>query len=187
MSNFELIVSIVNRGFTSTVMDAARSVGAKGGTIINAKGSGAHESEKMFGLTVTPEKEMVYIIAPKDQRNDIMKAIIEKAGLNSLGMGICFSMPIDDVMGVALGINNPETEETKEEEKKEKKPTKKTTKKEETKEEVKEEKPAKKASKKEEKVDLSSLTLTELKAMAKEREIKGYSKLKKEELIEVLK
>ena len=118
MSDFELIVTIVNRAFTSTVMDAARSVGAKGGTIINAKGSGSHESEKMFGLTVTPEKEMVYIIAPKDQRNDIMKAIIEKAGLNSLGMGICFSMPIDDVMGVALGINNPETEETKEEEKK---------------------------------------------------------------------
>ncbi len=67
---------------------------------------------------------------------------------------------------------------------------KKTTKKEvkEEKEEVKEEKkPAKKEEKKEEKVDLASMTLTELKAMAKEREIKGYSKLKKEELIEVLK
>ena len=118
-NEFELIVSIVNRGFTSTVMDAARSVGAKGGTIINAKGSGTHESEKMFGLTVTPEKEMVYIIAPKVQRNDIMKAIIEKAGLNSLGMGICFSMPIDDVMGVALGINNPDEAEKAAEENKE--------------------------------------------------------------------
>ena len=115
MSNFELIVSIVNKGFTSIVMDAARSVGAKGGTIINAKGSGAHEAEKMFGITVQPEKEMVFIIAPKDERNDIMKAIIEKAGLNSLGKGICFAMPIDDIMGVALGINNPETEEKKEE------------------------------------------------------------------------
>ena len=115
MSDFELIVTIVNRGFTSTVMDAARSVGAKGGTIINAKGSGSHESEKMFGLTVTPEKEMVYIIAHKEQRSDIMKAIIEKAGLNSLGMGICFSMPIDDVMGVALGINNPDEDKVEEE------------------------------------------------------------------------
>ena len=71
------------------------------------------------------------------------------------------------------------------EEKKEKKTTKKATKKEE-KEEVEEKKPAKKAAKKET-VDLSSLTLAELKAMAKEKEIKGYSKLKKEELIEVLK
>ena len=63
--------------------------------------------------------------------------------------------------------------------------------KEEIKEEVKEEK---KASKKEEKVetkeekkDLSELTLTELKDLAKTRGIKGYSKLKKDELLEVLK
>ena len=116
MSDFELIVSIVNKGFTSVVMDAARLVGAKGGTIINAKGSGSHEAEKMFGITVQPEKEMVFIIAPKDVRNDIMKSIIEKAGLNALGKGICFAMPIDDIMGVALGINNPNAEEEKKEE-----------------------------------------------------------------------
>ena len=40
---------------------------------------------------------------------------------------------------------------------------------------------------KEEKKDLTSLNLTELKEIAKERGIKGYSKLKKEELLEVLK
>ena len=73
----------------------------------------------------------------------------------------------------------------KKEEEKAEKPAKKATKKEEKVEEEK--KPAKKAAKKEEKVDLSALTLAELKAMAKEKEIKGYSKLKKEELIEVLK
>ena len=73
----------------------------------------------------------------------------------------------------------------KKEEEKAEKPAKKATKKEEKVEEEK--KPAKKAAKKEEKVDLSTLTLAELKAMAKEKEIKGYSKLKKEELIEVLK
>ena len=63
----------------------------------------------MFGLAIQPEKEMVLIIAPKTERNDIMKAIIDKAGLNSMGKGICFTMPIDDIMGIALGINNPET------------------------------------------------------------------------------
>lgn len=77
------------------------------------------------------------------------------------------------------------TKKVAKEEEKEEKPAKKATKKEEKVEEEK--KPAKKAAKKEEKVDLSTLTLAELKAMAKEKEIKGYSKLKKEELIEVLK
>ena len=77
-------------------------------------------------------------------------------------------------------------EEVKEEVKEEK-PAKKTTKKVEKEEKVEEKKPAKKTTKKEETKDLSSLTLAELKAMAKEKEIKGYSKLKKEELIEVLK
>ena len=77
-------------------------------------------------------------------------------------------------------------EKVEEETKEEKKTTKKATKKEEKEEVEEEKKPAKKATKKET-ADLSSLTLAELKAMAKEREIKGYSKLKKEELIEVLK
>ena len=84
-----------------------------------------------------------------------------------------------------------EKEEVKEEVKEEnpKKVTKKEEKKEEPKEEVVEEKPkkeTKKATKKEEK-DLSTLTLAELKEIAKEREIKGYSKLKKDELLELLK
>ena len=76
----------------------------------------------------------------------------------------------------------------KEEAKEEKAPAKKATKKAEAKEEVKEEKkPAKKAAKKEEKVDLESMTLTELKAMAKEKGVKGYSTMKKADIISALK
>ncbi len=108
MNQYELIITIVNKGFTSVVMDAARKVGARGGTILNAKGSGNHEAEKMFGLVIRPEKELVLILASREDRNPIMQAIIKDAGLNSLGMGICFSMPVDEVMGVALGINQAE-------------------------------------------------------------------------------
>ena len=55
------------------------------------------------------------------------------------------------------------------------------------KEETKEEKPVKEVAKKEPKLDLNILTVSELRELAKKKEIKGYSKLKKEELIEVLK
>ena len=52
--------------------------------------------------------------------------------------------------------------------------------------EVKEEKP-KKEEPIETKLDLSILTVSELKELAKKKQIKGYSKMKKEELIEILK
>lgn len=68
-------------------------------------------------------------------------------------------------------------EKTEEEKPKE---TKKEVKKEEKVEEVKKEE-------KVEKQDLSGLTVTELKKMAKEKDIKGYSTMKKDELIKALK
>ena len=113
---YEIIFTILNRGFSDLVMDSARESGATGGTIITARGTGAKEVQRLFGLTISQEKEIILILTTKDKRNDIMSAICRSAGLNTQGKGITFSLPVSDVLGVSLGINNPEKSEQKVEE-----------------------------------------------------------------------
>lgn len=102
MSKFELIVAIINKDYASNLMEAAREAGAKGGTILNARGTGDHNVEKLFGLTIQHEKEVVLILTEVKNKVEIMKSVIETAGLNTLGRGICFSLPVEDVIGTTF-------------------------------------------------------------------------------------
>lgn len=97
---YELILTIVNRGFADLVMDAAKKAGASGGTIVHARGTGIHEAEKFFGIIVQPEKELVLILAAREEKNSIMTAICTHAELKDVGKGICFSLPVDQVVGL---------------------------------------------------------------------------------------
>ncbi len=98
-SKIVMIITIVDKGNTELVMDAARSAGASGGTIVRAKGTGA-EIAKFFGVSISEEKEMVYIVARRDSRDAIMKEIMEKAGRNTEAHGVIFSLPVDSVVGL---------------------------------------------------------------------------------------
>lgn len=102
MENFgySLIVTIVNQGFADAVMDAARAVNARGGTILKAKGTGAGYTEKFFGVSITEEKEMVYIVAKREDRDAIMRAIMERAGAGTEARSAVFALPVDSVEGV---------------------------------------------------------------------------------------
>ena len=109
-TKYELLVVIANHGYTELIMDAARSVHAAGGTVIHAKGTGMQKAEKFLGVTLVPEKEMVFIVVRKNQKNDIMQAIMEQAGLNSDARSIVFSLPVTDTAGMRL-IEEMEIEE----------------------------------------------------------------------------
>lgn len=101
-TEYELIVVISQQGYTDIIMDAARGAGAYGGTVIHAKGTGNVETEKFMGVTIAAEKEIVYIVSKAKEKNDIMRAIMEKAGLNSKAKAICFSLPVSDTAGLRL-------------------------------------------------------------------------------------
>lgn len=97
---YEVIFCIVNHGFTDIVMEAAKQNGARGGTIMNARGTGNAETEKFYGIVISPEKEIVMIIVEKEKKDTILHAIYESAGLESPGQGIIFSLPISHVAGI---------------------------------------------------------------------------------------
>lgn len=101
-TEFELLITIANAGHTDTIMDAARSANAPGGTVIHAKGTGAALAKKFYGITLTEEKEMIFIVVRTEQKNAIMKAIMENAGTKTPAGGICFSLPVTSTAGLRM-------------------------------------------------------------------------------------
>ena len=96
----ELIIVILNEGYSDFVMDAARAAGAGGGTVLHAKGTGGTRGEKFFSVSLADEKDMIYIIAHKDEKAAIMRSINEQAGPGTKAGAICFSLPISSVAGL---------------------------------------------------------------------------------------
>ena len=94
----ELIVAIYQKGYTDMVMDAAREAGAGGGTTIRAKGTGAG-AQKFFGLSLAEEKEMLFIVTATDKKKDIMRAIMQNAGIDSKAHSLVFSLPVTESAG----------------------------------------------------------------------------------------
>ena len=100
MDKFECIIVLVNSGFADVVMNAAREEGARGGTIIHARGTGTADMEKKYNIVITPDKEMIMILVNDKIKDKVLAAIYKAAGLGSDGQGIAFSLPVDDVVGL---------------------------------------------------------------------------------------
>lgn len=97
---YDCILTIVSRGFADQVVDAAREAGAHGGTVFFARGTGIHEIEKFFSISIQPEKELVLNVVDRNNAPAVMDAIVEAAGLSTEGRGLTFSLPIDDIVGI---------------------------------------------------------------------------------------
>ena len=101
-TKYELLVTIANAGYMEMIMDAARSAKAPGGTVIHAKGTGAKHARQFLGISVAEEKEIVLIVVKASQKNDIMKAIMEQAGIGTPAAGISFSLPVTSIAGLRM-------------------------------------------------------------------------------------
>ncbi len=108
-TKYELLVVIANQGCSDLIMDAARSVHAAGGTVLHARGTGMEKAEKFLGVSLVAEKEIVLIVAEAPRKNEMMQAIMEKAGISTPARAIVFSLPVTGTAGMRL--MREETEE----------------------------------------------------------------------------
>lgn len=99
----KLIVVIVERGNGETVVDAASQAGAKGATIINARGSGIHETQKVFNIEIEPEKEVVLILSQEDLVDAITENIRTELDIDKPGRGIIFILDVRKTYGLYKG------------------------------------------------------------------------------------
>ena len=100
--DYELIVAISNEGSTDLVMNAARAAGARGGTVLHGKGTGAKDAAKFYNISIADEKEVILIVSTAEQKSGIMRAILEKAGSDSKAGSIVFSLPTTEVAGFGV-------------------------------------------------------------------------------------
>lgn len=97
---YDLILAVAQQGYAQAVMDEARKAGAGGGTVLHARGIGEEYAERFLGFSLAAEKEMILIVTRHEQKNDIMRAIMDGAGVHSTAHTVLFSMPVEDVVGL---------------------------------------------------------------------------------------
>ena len=98
--NHEVIFAIVNAGFADEAMAVAREQGARGGTILGARGVAREEEAAFFGITIHAEKEILMLVVEKDVRDNILNALYKTMGMDKKAQGIVFSLPVSDVAGL---------------------------------------------------------------------------------------
>lgn len=98
---YDLLVTIVNKGDSEKVVEASKSAGAEGGTIIFGRGTGIHEQFKLFGITIEPEKEIVLTLIDRDKTETALASVTKATDLSKPGKGVAFILRVEQVAGIS--------------------------------------------------------------------------------------
>lgn len=96
----DLILAVINQGYSEDLMAAAKEGGARGGTVFHARRIASEEAVKFLGITIQAEKEVVAIVAKREDKHNIMQAISKGCGMTTDAKGIVISLPVDGVAGI---------------------------------------------------------------------------------------
>ena len=97
---YQSITVIVDKGKGEEVIDAATKAGSKGGTIINGRGSGIHETSKLFAMEIEPEKEIVIILSKIEDVDNIISSIKDEMKIDEPGKGVIYTQDIKKAYGL---------------------------------------------------------------------------------------
>lgn len=99
-SMYRAVFVVVDKGRGETVMDVAREAGVRGGTIVNARGSGIHETSLFLNMEIEPEKEIVLMLTPVEITDRIVGAVREGLKIDEPGNGIIWVQPVSETYGI---------------------------------------------------------------------------------------
>jgi nitrogen regulatory protein PII len=97
----DLIITIVKKGLSEKIMEATRSAGAEGGTIIFGRGTGIHEKARLLGIPIEPEKEIILTVVKKKITKNVLDSIVSSVNLDKPGTGIAFVIELSKVLGIS--------------------------------------------------------------------------------------
>lgn len=107
MQNPCLIVSIVRKGWGDAVLKATMDAGAHGGTVVLGRGIGRNEQQRVFGIRIEPEKEIVLTVIPTSLKATMLQTVVQAAELTSPGHGLAFVVPVEEVAGIVHLVETP--------------------------------------------------------------------------------
>ena len=94
-----LILVMLNQGYTDAVMETAKKAGARGGTIVRGRWAADDGMDQQFqGMGQQAEKEILYIVVPREIRNGVMEAINEKHGVQTEAGALVCALGIDQMV-----------------------------------------------------------------------------------------
>lgn len=100
--DYELIITIVSQGMATKVIQSSQKAGAMGGTVINGRGSSINENDKIFGIPIEPEKEIVLIVVEKEKAEEVMNQVEKDVKIDKPGNGIAFILDVEKVVGLYI-------------------------------------------------------------------------------------
>ena len=100
---YQLIITIVEQGNAEDVIECAKKGGAEGGTILTGRGAGIHDTSKILGILIEPEKEVIFTLIEKEKTDAVLEAIVDGMELEKPGKGIAFVIDVPKVAGITHG------------------------------------------------------------------------------------